>query len=218
MYAEMPEHKSRVRITKRFISKALRRVKNPYLACSFGKDSSVMLHLVIEQKPDIPVRFATHPETNLLDDYNRVVDWWIERHGINLQEVYCEGGLKKEKHHQRDSLDAGDWDSFFVGIRAEESAGRRIYLRKHGLLYKLKMNDRWKICPMGWWEQKNVSAYLAKYELPVLDKYQFEGMNARTTAGLPRTHLNESLQSLKNRDPQSFNKLCKMFPDAKYYV
>ncbi len=44
LYAKMPEYKYLVNKTSGFIKWALKQVKNPYVACSFGKDSAVMLH------------------------------------------------------------------------------------------------------------------------------------------------------------------------------
>lgn len=41
LYAQMPEHKYLVNKTKKFIKWSLEQVNNPYVACSFGKDSAV---------------------------------------------------------------------------------------------------------------------------------------------------------------------------------
>lgn len=217
IYAGLPDHKALISKTKKFVKWALGQVKKPYLACSFGKDSSVMLHLVLEYAPEIPVRFATHPETNLLDDYERVINWWKEQHNINFVDVFCDGGFVKVKHHQRKMLDNGDWDSFFLGIRAEESKGRRISLKMHGDFHNLA-NGRTKICPLAWWKEKDVAAYIFANKLPLLDKYAFEGVEARTTSGIARTHLHETMVSLRNRDLQRFNELIKLYPDAAYFI
>ena len=176
-----------------------------------------MLHMILQQNPHIVVRFATHPETNLLDDYKRVIGWWRENYDLNLQEVFCEGGLVKVKHHQRTMLNIGKWDGFFVGIRAEESNDRKFSLRKYGKFHKLK-SGRIKISPMAGWREIDVGAYIHEHELPLLLKYEQEGMSARTTSGIPRTHITESLSSLKTRDVGAFNKLCEMFEDARHYV
>lgn len=211
------EYQYRVRKTHEFIQQALERAPSPYVACSFGKDSSVMLHLTLVHSPDIPVRFATHPETNLLDDYERVVGWWVENHKINLEEVFCDGGFVKVKHHQRDRLSEGEYLSFFVGIRAEESKGRRISLKVHGQYHLLK-NGKTKISPMAWWKEKEIAAYMLVNDLPMLDKYSFEGVSARTTSGIARTHLRETLTSLRSRDITRFNQLIKLFPDAAEFI
>jgi len=196
----------------------LDRVQNPYVACSFGKDSAVMLHLILQIRPGIPVRFASHPETRLLDNYDKVINDW-KSIGINLHEIFCDGGLVKVKHAQRDALDAMNesWDSFFVGIRMQESVGRRISLKKFGMFHKLS-NGRIKICPMSDWLENDISAYVLSNNLPTLTKYKIEGFSARTTSGIPRTNISECIQSLKSRDIYSFNKLCQLFPDVNEFI
>lgn len=216
LYANLKTYRRTVAKTRQFLRWALAQVQKPYLACSFGKDSSVMLHIALDIQPDIPVRFATHPETNLLDNYEDIVGWWLSK-GIHLEEIYCYGDLIKVKHHQRNRLNEGDYDSFLIGIRAQESVARRVSLKTYGQFYKLK-TGRVKICPMAWWSEKEVAAYIAEHNLPLLSKYEVEGVSARTTSGIPRTHIHESLTSLKQRDIYAFNQLCKLYPDARHYV
>lgn len=222
LHARLNQYKQLVARTNRFIEDTVKILQaenmKPYLACSFGKDSSVMLHMVLQFMPQIPVRFATHPETNLLDNYQQVVDWWLMNYNINYTEIYCDGGLIKVRHAQRNALEEGDFDSFFVGIRAQESKARRIYLKKYGQFYRLKFNNRVKICPLAWWSERDIAAYIHQYDLPLLSKYLEEGISARTTSGIPRTHVTESLQSLKTRDIAKWNALVKIFPDAAAYV
>lgn len=218
LYSKLHSYKALVNKTSGFIRWALERVENPYVACSFGKDSSVMLDLILKQNPNISVRFASHPETRILDNYDEVISKWKEK-GINLNEIYCDGGIVKIKYAQRDALDAmnENWDSFFVGIRMQESAGRRISLKKYGMFHKL-VNGRIKISPMADWKENDIAAYCLLNNLPILNKYNQEGFSARTTSGIPRTDINECLSSLKNRDIQAFNKLCQLFPDVKNFV
>lgn len=218
LYANMPEHKRLIAKTKMFIEKSLNKVSNPYVACSFGKDSSVMLHLLLQKIPDIRVRFASHPETQLLDNYKRVIAWWINEYNINLYNIFCDGGFVKIKHHQRYMLDNVECDSFFVGIRAEESRGRRISLKKDGSFYKLKSNNRIKISPLAWWKTKDIWAYTVCNNIPLLDKYQFEGASGRTTSGIARDYQRETLLSLKQRDVTRYNKLLQLYPDARNYT
>lgn len=218
LYAQLKSYKALVNKTSGFIRWALEHVENPYVACSFGKDSAVMLHLILNYYPDIPVRFASHPETRILDNYDEVIKKWIDK-GVNYQEIYCNGGLIKVKHAQRNALDAmhENWDSFFVGIRKEESVGRRISLKKHGMFHKIKSTGRIKISPMADWTEKEISVYVLANDLPTLSKYKVEGFSSRTTSGIPRTNIEECLISLKQRDIEGYNKLCNLFPDTKYF-
>lgn len=217
LHAQMPEYKSLVRVTKRFVKEALHNVQSPYVACSFGKDSSVMLHIVRELQPDIPVRFAVHPETEILDDYRSVVNWWLEKYDINLTEVFCEGSLIKVKHHQRKMLNDTKADAFFVGIRAEESVHRRMSIRRYGKFHRLS-TGMIRIAPLGFWRERDIAAYLYEHDLPMLSAYNFYGVEGRTSSGVPRSCVNMALNQLKIRDPQRFNSLCEIFPEARFYV
>lgn len=216
LYAQLNPYVALVNKTSGFIRWALEQVKNPYVACSFGKDSAVMLDLILKHAPNIPIRFASHPETRILDNYTEVIAKWIEK-GINYQEIFCDGGLVKVSHAQRNALDAlhEDWDSFFVGIRKQESFGRRVSLKTHGMFHALKSTGRIKISPMADWTEKEISVYVLANELPTLNKYKIEGFSARTTSGIPRTNIEECLISLKQRDIEGYNKLHNLFPDTK---
>jgi sulfate adenylyltransferase subunit 2 len=218
IYATMPEYKYRVKGTNWFIQKALTEVKNPYLACSFGKDSTVMLHLVLLQFPEIPIRFATHPETEILDNYREVIDWWKEKFDINLTEVFCDGELVKVKHHQRKMLGNVEADAFFVGLRADESVARRMSLRKYGKFHQLKSSGVIRIAPLADWTERDIAAYIYSNDLPLLSAYGFHGVDTRTSAGIPRSCIDISLNNLKLRDIGRFNRLCELYPDARYYV
>lgn len=44
--------------TDLWIDEQLSRLANPCVACSFGKDSMVMLHLIVRHRPDIPVVYV----------------------------------------------------------------------------------------------------------------------------------------------------------------
>lgn len=176
-----------------------------------------MLHLILQYAPNIVVRFARHPETELLGNYAEIIRWWRKNFAINLEELYCEGGLLKVKHHQRQMLNEGEWDSFFVGIRASESQARMFSLKKFGMFHRLK-NGRIKISPMAWWKEDDVGAYTWLHGLPILERYELEGMSSRTSSGIPRTHIAETLLALKERDIGRFNQICALFDDAKHFV
>lgn len=218
LYVKLNTFKYLLDKTNRFIAFALSNIKNPYLACSFGKDSSVMLDLVFKQKADIIVKFASHPETRIIDNYDEVINWWIKK-GIILKEIFLDGGLVKIKHAQRNALDAmqESWDSFFVGIRKQENYARNIHLKTYGKFHKLK-NGRIKISPLADWTETDISAYILANDLPILSTYLTDGFSARTSAGIPRSCIRLSLTNLKNKDVNAFNKLCELYEDVKFFI
>lgn len=216
LYAQMPEHKFLVNKTVAFIRWALQRVKNPYLACSFGKDSSVMLHLVFNQYPNIQVKFLGKKETTLIDDYAGIVDWWRNRNVLIDWLTYrgwMEGGTQKGIAK---NMQADEHDSFFVGIRKEESVARRITLKKDGKFFLMK-DGKVRIAPLADWTTKDVAAYMVANELPVLGAYKREGFEARTTSNIPSKYPHEAMARLKDADISAYNELIQMFPDAKYF-
>lgn len=216
LYAQMPEYKFLVRKTSSFIRWALSNVENPYLACSFGKDSSVMLHLVFNQFPNIKVKFLGKTETDLIDDYSEVINWWQKRNVLIERITYkgwMEGGTKTGIAN---NMQADGHDSFFVGIRKDESVGRRITLKKDGKFFKMK-DGKVRIAPLADWTVKDISAYMIANNLPVLNAYKREGFAARTTSNIPSKYPHEAIARLKDADITSYNKLIQMFPDVKYF-
>lgn len=213
LFATMPQHRALVRRTIGFIKESLSKVSNPYVACSFGKDSSVMLHLVRTLAPDMPIKFVTHPETRLLGNYDEILSWW---QGANIQEIYLHRDHAKETrgNTQRDALEQGENDSFFVGLRADESKGRALTLKTHGMFHKQKRTGKIRICPVAWWSEKDVIAYTHVHGIPLLKKYHEAGTDARTTTGLPHNQFAlDTFQHLRQFNPTAWNELNSIYSD-----
>jgi 3'-phosphoadenosine 5'-phosphosulfate sulfotransferase (PAPS reductase)/FAD synthetase len=63
--------------TRAFIKEQLELLANPCVACSFGKDSMVMLHLILEHKPDIPVVYIEQfPDEGKHAFARKIADKW----------------------------------------------------------------------------------------------------------------------------------------------
>jgi len=216
LYAKTHEFRYLVTKTERFIAWALKQVQNPYVACSFGKDSAVMLHLVLKQLPDVQAIFVRRIETDLVDNYAEVIAQWGD---INLRQITVLGWLEtgSKKRTVSTATSNLEHDSYFVGLRKDESAGRRISLKTAGNFYKMK-EGKYRICPMSDWSTNDIATYCLSNRLPVLSKYLNEGFEARTTSGIPRKFASESIQSLKARDIAAYNSLLKLLPDAKYFT
>jgi len=217
LYAKLPEYKYLVNKTRYFIRWALKHVDNPYVACSFGKDSSAMLHLVLQESPNIKVKFLGKRETTLIDDYESIIKWWRGQ-GADIEHItylgWLEGG---KKTGIAQNMEADGYDSFFVGIRKEESVARRITIKKNGKFYKMK-DGKTRISPMAEWSTNDIAAYMLSNDLPVLRAYLREGFEARTTSNIPSKFPHESLARLKDADISAYNQLLKMLPDAKYFT
>jgi 3'-phosphoadenosine 5'-phosphosulfate sulfotransferase (PAPS reductase)/FAD synthetase len=218
VYVSLNNFKRLLERTDNFIKESLAKVENPYLACSFGKDSAVMLHLVLKQMPDIPVVFVSRMETNLVDNYEEIISAWG---GINLKQVnFNEDTLQFiDKSVIKTAMESikFNYDSYFIGLRAEESKGRRITLKHHGMFYKMS-DGLTRISPVAFWKTSDIAAYCVFNDIPTLDKYKVQGFEARTTAGISSKMPHESLIYMRQHNVDAFNKVLLLMPDAKFYI
>lgn len=161
---------------------ALRNVPGPLvMSSSFGAQSAVMLHMLTEQQPDIPVVLI---DTGyLFAETYRFVDALTERLKLNLKVYRPDMGtrwmearygrlweqgedgihrynqLRKVEPMQRalDELGAAGW---FSGLRRVQSLSRA------QIPFIQRRNGRWKIHPLADWRDREVGQYLQQHELP----------------------------------------------------
>ncbi len=166
-------------------------IKKMRLAVSFsgGKDSLVVLHISLQQDPEIPVVFIdttlTLPETLeyvkwLADEwgFNLYIFkpehdfwWWLERKMIWPQKNrrWCFTKLKAEPlMRARSRLDL---DGYLTGLRAKESHWRRRWKYKSWN----KTLRYWLVNPILDWSKQDVEAYIEKHNLPVNPCYKLYG-------------------------------------------
>ncbi len=217
LYAKLKPYKALVSKTRAFIRRALDSVERPYVACSFGKDSSVMLHLVAMESEFVHVKFLTKTETNLIDNYDDVVAWWRSLYNVEIEVMNYRGWLEGGTSLGiAKNMQAEEFDSFFVGIRKDESVARRISLLKDGMFYKMA-DGKTRIAPLAGWHTRDIATYMYEHNLPILSAYLREGFDARTTASISSKYPHESLARLKDRDIDAYNKLIQLFPDLKLF-
>lgn len=215
LYCKLNSFKYLLEKTKRFIKTSLKKVSNPYVACSFGKDSAAMLFLVREFYPNVPVVFIRRIETDLVDNFQETINNWGDLNLIVLSyKGFLEGGKTGGLVRTTKNL---EFDSYFVGLRAEESHGRKMSLRVHGDFFKTK-SGKTRICPMSEWETRDIAAFCAANKIPVVSKYEKEGFDSRTTANISSSFPHETISWIKRNSPSDFNKLVKMLPEVKNYV
>ena len=151
------------------------------LSSSFGAQSAVMLHLLTQQKADIPV--VVIDTGYLFPETYRFIDELTERLDLNLK-VYrselssawqearfgrrWEDGIDGLAAYNRDNkvlpmeraleeLEVGTW---FAGLRRSQSSGRAKtpFLDSSG--------ERWKVHPIADWTDRDVYLYLKEHSLP----------------------------------------------------
>lgn len=222
-YAASARHRKRRAGALGILEQGLAACHTPYVGCSFGKDSAVVLHLALQQQAGIEVRFLRWKgETEHLDTYDEVIAQWVARFHINLSVLE----LSRETLEERVP---GRWrtlntltpaDGYVVGLRASESADRRRTLRTQGTIYRARAGII-RICPLAWWTDDDVAAYILEHDLPMLHSYAVEGIQARTSARVPRDQYGireQSMAALKRRDPQAYAMLLTTFPALDQYA
>lgn len=151
------------------------------VSSSFGATAAVSLHLLSEQKPDIPVILI---DTGyLFPETYRFIDRLTERLQLNLQVYRAElsSAWQEARHGTRwqqgeegltaynqyvkvepmkraiTELDVGTW---FAGLRRSQSRGRQ------DTPFLTWSDGRWKVHPIADWTDKDVHDYLKSNDLP----------------------------------------------------
>ncbi|MBD9367165.1 phosphoadenylyl-sulfate reductase [Xanthomonas sp. XNM01] len=151
------------------------------LSSSFGAQSAVALHMLVQQKPDIPVilidtgylfpetyRFADELTQQLqlnLKVYRPLVSraWMEARHGRlweqGLVGIEQYNNLRKVEPMRRalDELGIGTW---FTGLRRAQASSRAV------TPVAQQRNGRLKISPIADWSDRDVWQYLKRHRLP----------------------------------------------------
>lgn len=155
------------------------------LTSSFGIQAAVLLHLVTQLRPDIPVIFIDtgylFPETyqfvdalsdrlklNLRVYRNAQSPAWQEaRHGKRWQqglsgiETYNRENKVEPMERALRELNVGSW---FAGLRRSQASSRANapFLNAQGAVG----SERWKVHPIADWTDRDVSRYLKQNDLP----------------------------------------------------
>jgi len=172
----------------------------PCVACSFGKDSIVTLHLVRQYHPKVPVIFNNTriqwPETYKFKEHMK--KQWnlkvIETQPIKtFWEVGKEYGLPdgskwKKQKGKDNSMDKCCWylkhlpmrrlmksygfSHAFSGVSAVESRQRMLTACQYGSSYYAKRDGYTKIHPLAYWTQDEVWQYIKDENLPINPAYE----------------------------------------------
>ncbi|MCB9172318.1 MAG: phosphoadenosine phosphosulfate reductase family protein [Ardenticatenales bacterium] len=212
MHSRLERFGRKVEEARQTISDALLQCDNPYVAFSAGKDSAALLHLVHEIAPTTPGKILLWAgESQYMNNYSETLVAW----GVMLPELQIVECVMRRESWDESSSDrwatlAEGHDAYFVGLRASESNGRRLTLRQHGTIYRVRESGLLRICPLAWWSDRDVGAYIVQNNLPLLHSYSIEGIESRTSARVPRDAYGireQSLAELKHRDIEGYNHL-----------
>ena len=153
LHAKTSEFQNRITETHKFIGFVLSEVKNPYVACSFGKDSVVMLHLVLKHRPNIPVYSFSNKQYDFPDTHRlrwELQEKWnlnlvlVERDVSRAVKIEDEGGAYNRLYFSvlREQIQKHKWDCAFVGKRKQEAPRRKREIDRKGSFFPDALNGK----------------------------------------------------------------------------
>jgi len=184
LQARMPQHKKKVAAALIDIAEFLRVCNRVYVSVSWGKDSIVLAHLVLQVSPQIDLVHWGSDQEQYISNFEEVKNTFLATHGGCYRDVRSASLMtgKLRNAGKEWSLEQG-YDGYFVGLTAEESRGRRYALNKAGKHNIFTYTDGFKrSCPLAAWSMEDVTAYVAKNSLQMLDIYERYGMDSRTSS------------------------------------
>ena len=177
-WARTEAHQHAVAEARRVISEALAQSKKPMVSFSGGKDSTAMLHLVLQQKRDVTVWHWDYGPAFVPRDVQAEIENLPRRLGVRQLRIDTSGIYWREWRKAKNvfyrvyfglvapRLLQEGYDCVFVGIRAEESVKRRLRIAANRSLTAIR--EAW---PLASWQWLDVWAYLVNNNVPYLSLY-----------------------------------------------
>jgi phosphoadenosine phosphosulfate reductase len=182
------------------IAEALAGAKQPCITSSFQAEDVVLVHMVREVRPDIPVLFLDtfHHFAETLAYRDELTARW----GLNLVNVRAPEpnvGLWRTStddccaRHKVGPLFAAlePYDVWFTGLRREQSPSRANLAEVE--TFRLPSGKPLaKISPLAHWTMKDVWAYAKRHEIPLLPLYEvgYSSIGCEPCTMLPPDPLN----------------------------
>lgn len=176
-YAQLPKFKKRIDQALETIQKALD-LGPAYVAVSWGKDSTVLLHLCQQVQPDILAAFCSTEQKRWLDNFNEVKSRYANLFGLNYLEVMLTPDNWIPGSTIRDI--SGKYlnnANVFLGLRKTESKARKISLSKYGQIHQYQ-SKQYRFCPLSDWNWDDIWAYIVINNLPYLGEYDHSAKNS----------------------------------------
>jgi phosphoadenosine phosphosulfate reductase len=239
LHAKTTEFISTVSTAHSLIKDALDHMNNPYLSFSGGKDSTVMLHMVLKHKPDIPVVYwnadASYPDTEKF--IQKIVKEWnlnfinaktepilsiFKEYGINHPSIEQKTMIATVYRPIKKLIKEHYFDGVFVGLRAEESSGRRKLIKNRGQLFYNKSQQVMECLPIAHFKTQDIWSYITAYNLPYNKVYDHTKLCHRNDirvsywCGESSRHLGRWVW-LKTEYPELYNCLASEFPEVREF-
>ena len=210
---------------------------------SGGKDSTAMMHLAwtldptvlcVSEKDDmdfpeeIPFMLDLQERYHLnLDIITPSVSLWSQIENFDVTEDLHSKGTEFSDTYFYDLLKEyqakNHIKGVMLGLRAQESKGRRYNFLKRGHIYWNETWQHWVCQPLATWTTTDVFAYLFSNEIPILDVY-FKNKFAepemiRKSWVLPSARASQGQAVwLKYYYPEIFYRLAKIQPSLRGFA
>lgn len=211
---------------------AQRMGRNCYVSWSAGKDSMVAAHLarriwpeapILMSDPGAPIHWTEEDRARMLG-YADAQGWrvtlfpWDKFSDTTL----LEDGLAEEQYRAR--VHSGQFAALaayaaahglhrrITGMRAEESAQRRIWLRA------TRGETAHTLQPIAFWPVDFVWAYTVRHGLPWLSIYDHLGPTARNGLLGRNGQKHGRLAYLKRFYPDAYRLACELLPEARNVI
>jgi phosphoadenosine phosphosulfate reductase len=193
----------KLRYSRKLVQKALRKFVKPVIACSFGKDSIVVLHMVREYSDKVKVLWnntlVEYPDTyefarRIIHEWNlhciearpKVTFWDIvEKYGFPIYTRNSKGQKQVAAYKCCDELKKKptvaalrdmECDVYFTGLSRHESRLREFSARLYGDFFYSKKWGHWKCHPLLNWTNDDVWNYIKQFDLPYNPLYDKNGV------------------------------------------
>jgi phosphoadenosine phosphosulfate reductase len=193
MFKDYDHFDSRVRKAESLVQKALRKHKSPVVACSFGKHSMVVLHLVRRYAPGIKIIWnntgVEYPDTykfvtKICEEWGLEIiearpttTFWdvVDQAGFpifprnaawKLQRASTECCRQLKKKPTMKALREVHCDLYFTGLTQYESSLRRMSALKYGKYFYSVKWKHWKCHPILDWTTEDIWEYHRRFSIP----------------------------------------------------
>jgi len=240
--AELDSYLRNVERSIEYIHKAFEITSDWYVAWSGGKDSTALAHLVTRLYPETEI-WSEKDDCDFPGEYE-YVKMVGEKYNFNLKITFCDSlwqAIQDQKIdicedlHSRGTAFSDQFfysevakqearhDGCFLGLRDQESRGRRLNTYMRSAIYQ-KKNGKYICNAIHHWSAVDVFSYLVSHEIPILDVYfktKFMGhpTKIRKSWMLPSHQASQGYCSwLRYYYPEMFEQLKALHPEVKSYV
>lgn len=183
--------------------------KKNYVACSWGKQSIIVAHMVSLINPDIDIVFFNGPDSELISNFKEVSNQFINDFSI-INYIELQDSERHLKTSAWDFTFKNKYTGFYMGLAKIESKGRHYTLNKNKRGIFQYKNNIYRCCPLADWSIMDCAAYIAKHNLPLLNIYKKYGLEYRTSAGVtPGSHAEQGIDLLSSDNQYEINKRWK---------